>query len=557
MKLKKKENTSMLRRRSFWSVIAVLILLSIAVGSCADESKAKYDRVIIFAMDGAGTAINKIDTLNFDRIFSSGCITYEAKATVPTMSAEGWGAIFYGVRGNVHGTDNTTAESTHKNNELYPSIFKLTKNAYPKEKVAAFANWHAITWGLIEWDAGVDVYPKNQLEPPMDQVIAQMNTYLDKKKPKLLFVYYADVDRVMHKKGYESEEYFEELKAADSWLGALYDDFGERGLLDNALLLFVTDHGGKGISHGGNSDAEIYCTFAAAGPGVEKNGKIEDMELQDVAPIVLYALGIDQPEVQTGRIPKGIFPDVGGGERKKDPFPENLELYAEKKIEEAPDIQLPSSLSEKLVYRQTFDEENIKGLAGAGQRTTGIIADALDLRTSYLKTGNKLNMKWPGFSIGFWFRDDGNTKGDPVYVADKNWTSGKNKGFAIAKLGNQLLINIGGGERNRKYILWSFPEGYAHKWIHCLAVFDKASQEVSLYIDFEFVGKAQILPKRYSDWFSKKEIYAGQDATGKYRCWASADMDDLMIFNQALTAKDVSELKQWYNTLLGISDTGN
>ena len=544
------------RNRWLWIFFCAALLLALCVGSCAEEGGAPYERVIIFAVDGAGAAVSKVDTPNFDRIFGEGCVTYEAKATIPTMSAPGWGAVFYGVRGSVHSIDNTTANRIHKMDYLYPSIFKLVKDAYPKSKVAAYACWHAIPWGLIEWDQGVDIYPKKEANVTADQVTENLMAYLDKRTPKLLFVYYMDVDTVLHTYGYESKEHTEELMAADTWIGTLYDNFQQRGLLDNALVLFVTDHGGKGISHGGGSDEEINCTFAAAGPGVENHGVIRDMELQDVAAVVLYALGVEQPEIQTARIPEGIFPGVGGEARKADPFPELLKYYGDKRMEKVPDAPMPSSLSENLVYRQTFDEEEIKGAAGAARKTTGIIADAMDLRGSYLKTGKKLNMKWPGFTIGFWFRDDGLKKGDPVFIADKNWTTGKNKGFAIAKNENRLMINVGGGTRNRKDILWTLPEGYEGKWIHCLVTFDKASQEVSLYIDFEYVGKAQILPKRYSDWFSKKEIFAGQDTTEKYRYWPSADMDELVIFSKALTKEDVGELRKWYDSCFGKAAEG-
>ena len=530
-------------------LFCAVLLLGLYAGACADGTRTPpYDRVIIFGVDGAGAAVSKIDTPNFDRIFSEGCVTYEAKATVPTMSAQCWGAMFYGVRGHVHNTDNNTAYARHKFNDLYTSFFQLVKDAYPKEKVAAFANWNAITWGLIEWGKGVDVYPKKPVAVSREQITENLMAYLDKNSPRLLLVYCVDVDHAMHVYEYESQEYFDELKNTDEWIGSLYDNFRERGLLDNALVIFATDHGGWGIHHGGGSEAETNCTFAITGPGVEKHGMIKNMEHQDVAAIVLYALGVEQPEIMTGRIPEGIFPGIGGEERKADPFPEKLKQYGEIRAEKAQVLPLPSDLSEKLAYRQSFDDEEIKGLARAKRKTTGIIGDAVDLRESYLKTGVKLNMKWPGFSIGFWFRDDGEKDGDPVFVCDKNWASGNNKGFAIAKYENRIQVNIGGWGKNRKDLFWTLPEGYEGKWLHFLVTFDKESQDVRLYCDYEYAGNAKVLPKRYSDWFSKKEIIAGQDTSERYRFRASADMDDLMIFSKALTEEEIGELKDWYES---------
>ena len=520
----------------------------LGISARAETNPEPYDRVIIIAVDGAGTAFRKADTPNFDRVFGNGCITYEARATVPTKSAPGWGAMFYGVQGSVHGITNSEAEAFHKYNELYPSIFKLTKEAFPKAKVAAFSNWHAIGWGLIEWDCGVTVYPEKIMVPTKEQMVKRLFAYLDKRSPKMLFVYYGDLDTALHDYGYESKEYMEELTVMDEQIGMLYDEFQRRGLLDNTLILFLTDHGGKGTSHGKDSDDEIRCTFAAAGPRLETDGIIEDMELQDVAAIVLYALGIEQPEIQTARIPKGIFPGVGGGKRKQFDLREKLNYYgsgATDSTEGTEAFSMPDALSEKLVYFQPF-ESPPKGLSGERQLVPGLFGNALEMKTSYLKTGVKSSTKWKGMTICFWFKDNGE-EGDPVFVTDKNWEKGEYKGFAIAKKGDRIQVNIGCGTKYRKEILWNLPEGYKGKWIHCLAVFDQASKEVRLYCDFEYVGKASLLPPKRSGWVTGNVIVAGQDKTGKYRYNMNAEMDDLMIFNQALTEEEIGEIKDAYD----------
>ena len=538
-----------LRKKTGVSFFCVLIVSAVFLfsGSMAEADKKVYDRVIIFGVDGAGTSVRNVDTPNFDRIFGEGAVTYEAKASVPSNSAPGWGAMFYGVPGETHGTNNYTAENKHKINELYPSIFKLAKEAYPKKRVAAFANWHAIPWGLIEWNIGVDVFPSKISTPTLEEVHKKVTAYLEKKKPVLLLIYNGKVDETLHAYGYQSKEYYEALQNADSEIGAYYDELQRKGLLENALVLFATDHGGVGNDHGKGSEPEINCTFAAAGPGVEAHGRIEDMELRDVAAIVLYALGIEQPEVQTGRVPKGIFPGVGGGEHRKNPFPELLVTYGD--IRSASDALLPEDLQEKLAYYQKFDEQTVKGLSGAAKLSEGPFGNALDMRQSYLKTGVKVSSRWPGFTVGFWFRNEGEN-GDPVFLADKNWFTGKNRGFAVTKADDVLQITIGGGQSFRKDLRWVLPDGYKGKWIHCLAVFDQKTKQVSLYVDFELAGSTELLPKRYSGWGSSKEIIAGQDITEKYRYWMNGDMDEIMIFKEPLTAEEVRKLKDWYDLRL-------
>jgi len=77
-------------------------------------------------------------------------------------------------------------------------------------------------------------------------------------------------------------------------------------------------------------------------------------------------------------------------------------------------------------------------------------------------------------------------------------------------------------------------------------VFDQSTQTVSLYCDFVCVAQADILPTKQSSWTTAKEIFAGQDITGKYQYWMNADMDDLIIFNQALTPDEIDKIRAGY-----------
>ena len=529
-------------------VLLLLILLIFSFSFAAAEVNPEpYDRVIIFGVDGAGTMIQEGDTPNFDRIFSDGIITYNAYAPVPTVSAPGWGSVFYGVPGIVHGAANNIAERFHKTNDLYTSIFKLAKETYPEAEVASFSTWSAINWGMIERDCGIYLYPDIQKESTEEEIVQQAVDYLENNNPELLFVYFGDLDTALHHYGYGSPKYFKQMTKTDEQIGLVYDELVRRGLLENTLIIFITDHGGNGVSHGGGSDKETRITFAVAGPRIEAPGTIiEDMEIQDVAAIVLYALGIEQPEYQTGRVPKGIFPGVGGGKRRKSDMQERMVHYG-KGIANQDDteLNLPPALADKLVYYQGFDGK-IKGLSGKKELSPGLAGNGLNMRNSFLKTGIKHSAKWPGMTIGFWFKDEGKDPGDAVFVADKSWRLGHYKGFMISMNIDELQVNVGGGKKYRGDLLWNLPPDYEGKWIHCLVVFDQSTQMVSLYFNFECVAKAKLLPAKHSTWVTGKGIIAGQDTTGKYRYWMKADMDDLMIFNQPLTAEEVEEIRNSY-----------
>ena len=542
-------------------ILAGILFLGEIPCAYAGENTQVYDRVIIFGMDGVGAAIREANTPNFDRIFADGRVTYEAISTV-TVSAPAWGAMFYGVPGDVHGTSNEVVERIHQKNCLYPSIFKLVRKTYPDAHMASFSNWGAINWGLIEPDCGADLFPDDRSSPSYEAVVSELMTYLDESSPKLLFVYFGDMDNELHAKGYGSREHLEAITEADRQIGLVYDELEKKGLLKNSLVMFVTDHGGNGAIHGGLTDAETHCTFAVAGPGLEKEGSIGNMELQDVAAITLYALGVEQPEIQTARVPTGIFPGVGEESRKQSRFPELIRRYAGYQATTLPEEPLPEALLEKRVYYQSFDERKVYGLNKKKELVPGLFGNAMNMSSSYLVTGVRDSTKWSGLTIAFWFRDHSDPEttpydSDPIFVTDKNWRYVKNKGFVTALrnrdnlsgwLTDKIQIHVADEKGNRKDILWNLPEDYREKWIHCLVVFDPSTGNVSLYCDFELAGSAQLLPEKQKAWITGRSMVAGQSVSGKYTYNMEAEMDELMIFNYALTEEEIAEIRDWYDS---------
>ena len=97
-------------------------------------------------------------------------------------------------------------------------------------------------------------------------------------------------------------EYKKKIKANENWIyvGTYVDD-GFSGT--------NTDHGGTPEgTHGGGSDAETRCVFAARGSGLASpEERIGYMELKDIAAVVRYALGLEQPDFSDAAVPEGLF----------------------------------------------------------------------------------------------------------------------------------------------------------------------------------------------------------------------------------------------------------
>lgn len=273
----------------------------------------KYAHVIVIGVDGAGAWIKDAVTPQFDRIFADGAVTYKALSSRPTISAECWGSMLIGVGPEVHKLTNEIVSTTpYPTDSAFPSVFKRIRLEKPDAKLGSFCDWDPITYGIVENDLGV-IHATDR----DTQLTPLICDYIKTEKPDFLFIQFDSVDGAGHANGYGTEAHLKQIGEVDTLIGDVYRSAAEAGILDNTLFIVIADHGGtnpgnSGGSHGGWSDEEKYVTFAATGKTV-KPGTVSEMNIRDLAAIILYALDIKQPAFEesgwTSQIPQGLFDD--------------------------------------------------------------------------------------------------------------------------------------------------------------------------------------------------------------------------------------------------------
>ena len=88
----------------------------------------------------------------------------------------------------------------------------------------------------------------------------------------------------------------------DGIIGSIMESIHEAGMADNTLVMIVSDHGGIGNSHGGETVEESNVTFIYHGKGIKKNYEVrQTVYMYDVAAHVAFALGLKAPYAWTGR----------------------------------------------------------------------------------------------------------------------------------------------------------------------------------------------------------------------------------------------------------------
>ncbi len=276
----------------------------------------KYLHTIVLGIDGAGRWFKKAETPFFDKIFENGAITYNALSSKPTISAECWGSMLIGVGPEVHKlTNNKVSVLPYPVWSKNPTVFRRIRKAYPEAELGSYCDWNPINKGIVE--KGLGVNHKTARDKELTPLICD---YIRGKKPDFLFVHFDSVDGAGHNNGYGTDRHIEAINSVDKLIGDVYSAIESAGIKQDTLFIVIADHGGtndgtgKG-SHGGWTDEEKYVTFAAVGEGISR-GEIKEMNIRDLAAIVLYAFGIDIPAFNekgwTSQIPCGLFEDYEG-----------------------------------------------------------------------------------------------------------------------------------------------------------------------------------------------------------------------------------------------------
>ncbi|KRF07239.1 nucleotide pyrophosphatase [Paenibacillus sp. Soil766] len=265
------------------------------------------NRVIIIGWDGAGNFVRDAHTPNLDRLFQQGASTLEAQTASPTISAECWGTLLHGVNPVKHGLTNTKAEvEIFPDDSPYPSIFRVARETFPLAKLAAYSAWKPINDGIIEPSIGV-----HKISMPDDELVQAIAAYIHENPDfKLLYVQLDLPDAAGHKYGYNMPEQLRVIEESDRQTGVILDALETAGLIDDSLIIAVTDHGGGGESafdHGSDHPMDKTIFWSCKGPGIAPGTQLDDVNIADTATVVAHALGLTAPASWEGKMPQGLF----------------------------------------------------------------------------------------------------------------------------------------------------------------------------------------------------------------------------------------------------------
>ena len=253
-----------------------------------------YNKALLIGIDGLRSdALLKASTPTIDALIAGGAYSLDAQAGMHTISGPGWSNILTGVWENKHGVvDNTFKGADYIR---HPSIFTKLEQLNPRLSTKSIVSWDGIQNNIITQADKRLYFP--YFENGDVEVARNSISTLQNENPDLMFTYFSNVDVAGHRYGFGPEvpEYIREIQTIDYHIGNIMYALISRSssIVENWLVLIVSDHGGTGKGHGGQSPEEKTIPFIMWGNTVNKR-KIVPFPLQvDVMPTILNHLKVE------------------------------------------------------------------------------------------------------------------------------------------------------------------------------------------------------------------------------------------------------------------------
>lgn len=192
---------------------------------------------------------------NFEFLSKNGFGTFQSYHRDICISAPSWSSILCGVYHTKHGIVDNSFQG--KNYINYPMLPVMAKNIDPNLKFGMYMEWERFYNNSLsmEWD-------ELRLGKMADtkKTVVESKDWLKNSDLDFYFIYFGAVDYWGHRLGFSKWNpcYKNALKDVDKGISELLSALKERQNYEDEdwLILFTTDHGGKGFTHGGYSNEE-------------------------------------------------------------------------------------------------------------------------------------------------------------------------------------------------------------------------------------------------------------------------------------------------------------
>lgn len=295
-----------------------LICCLVACGHAPQQpvkEKKLPKHIIIVGFDGfsAHSVNNGVNMPTLRKLMAEGSYTLQNRSVLPSSSAVNWASMFMGAGPELHGytewgsrVPELPSRVVNADNR-FPNIFGLYRDKAPDAEIGYIYEWVGLNYLVDTLAMSYRQQAAFTPETP-DGCTSFAVQYIKEKKPNLCAVLYDQPDGTGHGKGWSTPEYFEKMTELDGYLARIVQAVEEAGIMDETVIMVVSDHGGIEKGHGGKTMEEMQTPIVFYGKGIKKGHIIpESTMVYDIAGTLAYMLDVEQPQVWIARPILSVF----------------------------------------------------------------------------------------------------------------------------------------------------------------------------------------------------------------------------------------------------------
>lgn len=254
--------------------------------------------------------------------------------------------------------------------------------------------------------------------PPYDPTERYLKPYMDKDLPKPILGYDLDTQtsqmKWLREHNYENDHdaivhlpnptekqlhrqrahYYANCTMIDDQVGKIIEALSERGVLENTVIIFTSDHGDCLNDHGQSQKFNMYensvrVPAILAGPGVPEDMRIDSLvSLFDLGPTILETAGVEPPEWMEA---ESLWPQmIADGQARDRVFSEHVD---DKLLQITKGMTMIRKDRWKLVHFVESDEGQLFDLTTDPDETINLWDDATHAKTRSELVSDILNWR--------------------------------------------------------------------------------------------------------------------------------------------------------------------
>jgi arylsulfatase A-like enzyme len=297
-------------RSTFVAVAAVVGLSAAAPGPAAPALAATFatpgvapveapvrglttDHVVVISIDGLRPdAIAKFRATTLQRLMREGSYTLAARTIMPSRTLPSHTSMLTGEEPEKHGITWNSNETDDHGVVAVPTVFAKAHEA--GFQTAAFFSKGKFNHLEVPNTLDHAEAPQGDDKWSADRTVGNVERYLEKASPNLLFVHIGEPDYAGHRFSWMSTFYGSAVRKADQAVARVLAASDRSFGAGKYTVIVTADHGGHGWDHGSDDARDVTIPWISWGEGVRRGAPLGDkVRTMDTAVTALWLLGLD------------------------------------------------------------------------------------------------------------------------------------------------------------------------------------------------------------------------------------------------------------------------